>query len=77
MRPEAPDPSLSGEQYAQLVKGLRVHCLWCKRERCLSVLVAFMDVQVESSLAYGGLRLALHGDFLLVVSQSLFLLVLY
>ena len=77
MLPEAPDPSLSGEQYVQLVKGLKVHCPWCKRERCISVFGAFIDVQVESSLAYGGLRLALHGDFLLVVSQSLFLLVLY
>ena len=76
MLPEPPDPS-SGEQYAQLVKGLKVHCLWCKRKRCLSVFGAFMDVEVESSLAYGGLRFALHGDFLLVVSQSLFLLVLY
>ena len=42
--PEPTDPSLSGDQYAQLVKGLKVHCLWCKRERCLSVFGAFMDV---------------------------------
>ncbi|CAL1168741.1 unnamed protein product, partial [Cladocopium goreaui] len=31
--PEPPDPSLSGDQYVQLVQGLKVHCLWCKRER--------------------------------------------
>ena len=42
--PEPPDPSLSGDQYVQLVQGLKVHCLWCKRERCLSVYGAFMDV---------------------------------
>eukprot|EP00435_Cladocopium_sp_Y103_P017722 s497_g4.t1 len=42
--PDPPDFSLTGAQYSQLVKGLKVRCQWCSRERCLSVYSAWMEV---------------------------------
>ena len=40
--PQPPDPSLSGPEYAQKVKTLKVRCEWCKRERPLADFGDFM-----------------------------------
>ena len=40
--PQPPDPTLSGPQYAQEVKALKVQCEWCKRDRPLADFGDFM-----------------------------------
>ena len=43
-KPEPPDPSMSGDQYAEAIRNSKIQCRWCKRTRCLSVVGNFMTV---------------------------------